>query len=73
MQHIWQTTTISYTSENPLIESCTTIIDSNFFLIDTPPHLLKWISNFQTDRSMKITINEKTLPELRRRTAKQPG
>ena len=28
--------------------------------MDTPPHLLRWISNFLTDRTMKITINEKT-------------
>ena len=26
--------------------------------MDTPPHLLRWISNFLTDRTMKITINE---------------
>ena len=28
--------------------------------MDTPPHLLRWISNFLTDRTMKITINKKT-------------
>ena len=28
--------------------------------MDTPPHLLRWISSFITDRTMNIVINEKT-------------
>ena len=27
--------------------------------MDTPAHILRWISNFLTDQTMKITINEK--------------